>query len=106
MANTTDTTDAAVQAALDTAPVRLAIFALAQECAAEAARQGSPARSRGLRDDEDAGQGDYDALDEALGREATGDERLTFRRAFSAALADDPINRLTVPEATIPSDMA
>lgn len=67
------------------------ITALANECAAEARRQGAPARQ--LTDDEDAGRGDYDALDEAMARLglngfwcATKEERRLFRMAYSAAL--------------------
>ncbi len=63
------------------------IEALATTCAAEAARQGSPAQGRRLHADEDADAGDYDALDEALAGSATSAERVAFRAAFSKALA-------------------
>lgn len=58
---------------------------VATECATEALRNGYEARH--LSSQEDAMPGDYEALDEALGRHATVGERIDFRHAFSAQLA-------------------
>lgn len=62
------------------------IDALAHICATEALSHG--AESRALRPDEDAGLGDYDALEAALGRSLTGADRAAFRAAYSAALSE------------------
>ena len=61
------------------------ITAAATFCAAEALRSG--ASPRALDSQEDADRGDYDYLNERLGREADRAEMRAFRTAYSAALA-------------------
>ena len=61
------------------------IKAIARLCADDAVAAGCPARE--LRADEDAQQGDYDYLAEALRRAPTAEERTRFRSEYSAALA-------------------
>lgn len=68
---------------------------VAAACAAEAARAGSPAQGRGLAQDEDADRGDYERLDEALGREASREERARFRAEFSGSLTKASESRRT-----------
>lgn len=63
------------------------IEAVARECAEMAIREGSPAAGRGLDDQEDAFEADYESAEEAIGRPMTKDEMQLFRRAYSGRLA-------------------